>query len=152
MAPSLPPYCGCTLTSVVLMSGRLTPASVSAVMTACWRSLVRFIAVVTSGATNSMLASTVSVSGTPWTFPSPVTVTWRALSATGSVPEPQADVSAAVKLSATTASAERSDSFPLPAMGMTGTLTFVRTADRRAGVLVEAVASPAAVLRVLEDR
>ena len=40
---------------VVLMFLRSIPAPTSALITACWRSFVWFIAVVTSGAVNSML-------------------------------------------------------------------------------------------------
>ncbi len=56
---------------------RSIPAPTNALITACWRSLVWFIAVVTSGAVNSMPTLAVKVSGTPWTCPEPMTVTWR---------------------------------------------------------------------------
>ncbi|CKT30702.1 Uncharacterised protein [Mycobacterium tuberculosis] len=43
-------YCGATVTLVVRMSLRSRPAPTSASITACWRSLVWFIALVTSAA------------------------------------------------------------------------------------------------------
>ena len=70
-------YWGCRLTVVVLMFLRSIPAPTNALITACWRSFVWFIAVVTSGAVNSMLTFAVTVSGTPCTCPEPMTVTWR---------------------------------------------------------------------------
>src|SRR5262245_15423078 len=59
------------------MSLRSMPKPTNASMTALCRSLVWFIAPLTSGATNSIEASTVSVSGAPCTWPAPTTVTWR---------------------------------------------------------------------------
>ena len=63
-------------------------------MTACWRSFVWFIATVTSGAVNSMPTSAVKVSGTPWTWPEPTTVTSRGLSPTFAEWLSQADTGA----------------------------------------------------------
>src|SRR4030081_1518178 len=122
--PSPPANCGCRLTWVVLMSLRLMPAPSSALMTACWRSLVWFIAAVTSGATNSIDALTVNVSGLPCTWPAPTTVTCRVSEAADCVGpdfESQADSPAAASPAAARR-ANRVGIFALAAIGMPGTL------------------------------
>jgi CsoR family transcriptional regulator, copper-sensing transcriptional repressor len=88
-------------------------------MTACWRSFVWFIATVTSGAVNSMPTSAVKVSGTPWTWPEPTTVTSRGLSPTFAAWLSQADTALTVRPNAST---KRSASLAGVVMGMTSTL------------------------------
>src|ERR1700722_5037489 len=145
MVPPALSYCGCRLTSVVLMSLRSTPALASASMTACWRLLVWSIAPVTSRAVNSMPTSAVSVSGTPCTWPEPTTVTWRGLSPTHSGLWSQADAAAARP----NASTRRIGALARWLMGMLGTL--VADDGYRVGVAVEG-AVPAAPHQVITQR
>src|ERR1700704_808794 len=106
------------------MSLRSTPEPTSASMTAFWRSLVWFIAPVTSGATNSIEALTVSVSGVPCTSPAPTTVTCRvSLSALAVGPD---DASQPERATAASPAAARRRNrvgiFALAAIGMPGTI------------------------------
>ena len=107
----LSPYCGCRFTCVVLMSLRSMPCPATASMTAAMRSLVWFIAAVASGASDSIAALTVTVSGVPSTLPSPTTVTWR-----GAGPSGPATGPAGAESQAETAATSR------PATVMTRTL------------------------------
>src|ERR1700732_2735652 len=145
MVPPALSYCGCRLTPAVLMSLRSTPALATALMTICWRSLVWFIAAVTSGAVNSMPTSAVRVSGTPWTWPEPTTVTSRGWSPTRSVLWSQADVAAARP----NASTRLIGVLARWLMGMLGTL--VAGGGHRVSVAVEG-AVPAAPHQVVSQR
>ncbi len=98
-------------------------------MTACWRSFVWFIATVTSGAVNSMPTSAVKVSGTPWTWPEPTTVTSRGLSPTFAAWLSQADTAPTVRPNART---KRSASLARVVTAMIGTLAVA--ADRYPGL------------------
>src|SRR5690242_12110848 len=121
---SPPANCGCRLTFDVLMSLRSMPEPTKASMTACWRSLVWFIAPLTSGATNSIDALTVSLSGVPCTSPAPTTVTWR-VSLSGAAVGPDDESHAETPTAARPAAArsrKRVDIFALAAIGMPGTL------------------------------
>src|SRR5882724_1875838 len=130
------------------MSLRSIPAPTNASMTAFWRSLVWFIAPVTSGATNSIEALTVSVSGVPCTSPAPTTVTCRvALSALAVGPDDESQPERAATASPAAArSRKRVGIFALAAIGMPGTIPSGRHKDLavRIGVrkVVERVADP----------
>src|SRR5574337_156294 len=117
------PYCGCRLTVVVLMPLRSTPASTSASMTAFWRSLVWFIAVLTSVATDSIPASVVNVSGTPRTSPEPMTVTWRGYPPTGPGLASQAEIVTQARLARVSVVDQRAIIRVLRAVGMIRTLS-----------------------------
>src|ERR1700761_7878875 len=131
MAPPALSYCGCRLTSVVLMSLRSRPPLDRASVTACWRVLVWSIAAVTSRAVNSMPTSAVSVSGTPCTWPEPTTVTWRGLSPTRSGVWSQADAAAARPNTST----RRIGALARWLIGMLGTL--VADDGHRVGVAIQ---------------
>ena len=94
------------------MSLRSTPALTNALITACCRSLVWFIAVVTSGAVNSIETLAVSKSGVPCTCPEPTTVTWL-LSLLGSCDGPVFDESHADSPTARQAAAKSNGRFSI---------------------------------------
>src|SRR5689334_1522748 len=72
---SAPPYCGCSVTVVVLMYLRSTPWPATASVTAAARLLVWLDAPIASGAVAAIDRLMTSVSGVPSTLPSPTTVT-----------------------------------------------------------------------------
>src|SRR5207248_440753 len=96
----------------------------NASMTARCRSLVWFIALLTSGATNSIDALSVSVSGVPCTWPAPTTVTWRVpLSADPVGPDDESQAESPTAASPAAASTRtRADIFALAAVGMPRTI------------------------------
>src|SRR5271167_2765664 len=117
-------YWGCRVTAVVLMSLRSRPAPTRALITACWRSLVWFIADVTSGAVNSIPTSAVRVSGTPCTWPDPSTVTWRGFTpgAGAALCLSHPDTAARTRPDAATAIDQRANLLAFRAIDMPGTL------------------------------